>query len=1061
MKRKIFWLITVFYLINFNLVFSQSAKVSERQISLMTYPYSDPDPVPTPGRIYPYFRFDGYTKQGQLQNWNMVTLENDFIKVFIMPEIGGKIWGAIEKSTGKEFIYYNHVVKFRGLASRGPWTSGGIEANFGVIGHDPNCASPVDYLIRKNADGSVSCFIGALDLPSRTEWRLEINLPPDKAWFSTKALWYNPTPSRQSYYHWMNAGIKAKGNLEFIYPGTSFISHAGNASAWPIDSAGRKISWYEKNNFGAAKTYHVLGQLTDFFGAYWHDEDFGMGHYSLYDDKPGKKIFAWSLSPYQGKLMEDLLTDSDGQYVEIQSGRLFNQAGPGSVYTPFKYRSFLPYSTDSWTEFWFPVKDIQGITYASPKGAIRLSLEKNILKLDFCALESLNEKFSVVSDNQIIKSWQIVADPMKSFHLSVPFEGDIDKISVNLGSQPILEEGGMSGKVLSRPTSTKNFNWDSGYGQYLLGEAWYQQREYALAEKYFKLSLEQDQNYVPSLTGMASVKIRKMEYNKALELLLQALSINTYEPEANFLYGYLNILLGKTTDAIDGYSIAAASEEYRCASFTELSKLFLSENNYLKAIHYANKSLQYNSLNLPAYELLAIAYRKSGLKEKAIEILRKLLDIDPLSHFARFEMYLNNSDEITLNEFKSLIKNEFPHETYLEIAIKYVHSGCREEALKVLSEGPDNPILLYWRAFLLEQMNKKEEARKFLEHATQLSPFLVFPFREETVPVLKWAITNSASWKPSYYLGLIFWNKGQHEKARELFGSCGDNPNYDAFYLAKSSLYSGIDRETELTSLQKAALINPENWRTGQKLSQYYLEINNPAKALETVEKYYRANPQNYYLGLLLAKILLANGQYTECVNLLKKLEIVRYKEAQTESRVLWREANIKTAATYFKQKNIKKALEHIELAIKWPENLGIAKPFDVDDRLENYLEAIIYERMGNPKDADVLFKKISSNYKNQYSRLSDDLLSALVFKKYGNNIKGEELMKGLIKNNPNTKSKQWCMAIYNGDKEEAEKILQEPDEPIREAMPYEPLIIDSTFPILVWLNHFLKLFIY
>ena len=151
---------------------------------MKTYMFSDPNPVPEPGRIYPYFRFDGYTSKSIQKEWKMVILENDYIKVYVCPDIGGKVWGAIEKSTGKEFLYYNNVVKFRDVAMRGPWTSGGLEYNFGDIGHIPTCATPVDYNIRENTDGSVSCTVGAIDLPSRTKWNVEIILQKDKAFFS-------------------------------------------------------------------------------------------------------------------------------------------------------------------------------------------------------------------------------------------------------------------------------------------------------------------------------------------------------------------------------------------------------------------------------------------------------------------------------------------------------------------------------------------------------------------------------------------------------------------------------------------------------------------------------------------------------------------------------------------------------------------------------------------------------------------------------------------------------------------------------------------------------------
>ncbi|MFC1561848.1 DUF5107 domain-containing protein [candidate division KSB1 bacterium] len=180
------------------------ASIEGQPVSFRTYPFSDPNPVARMSNIYPYFRFDLYQKDWIEQDWNIVTLENQFIKVLITPEMGGKILGAFEKSTGHPFIYYNKVVKFRDVAMRGPWTSGGIEFNFGAIGHAPTTATPVDYHVKENDDGSVSCFVGALDLPSRTEWRVEITLPSDKAYFETHSFWYNPTELNTSLYHWMN-----------------------------------------------------------------------------------------------------------------------------------------------------------------------------------------------------------------------------------------------------------------------------------------------------------------------------------------------------------------------------------------------------------------------------------------------------------------------------------------------------------------------------------------------------------------------------------------------------------------------------------------------------------------------------------------------------------------------------------------------------------------------------------------------------------------------------------------------------------------------------------------
>ena len=125
-----------------------SARISEETRVLETYPFSEPNPVPIlvrDPRLYPYHSFEGYSATSRPQEWKVVKLENDFIEVFVLPEVGGKVWGAVVKETGHEFIYRNEVMKFRNIALRGPWTSGGIEFNFGVIGHTPATATPVDY----------------------------------------------------------------------------------------------------------------------------------------------------------------------------------------------------------------------------------------------------------------------------------------------------------------------------------------------------------------------------------------------------------------------------------------------------------------------------------------------------------------------------------------------------------------------------------------------------------------------------------------------------------------------------------------------------------------------------------------------------------------------------------------------------------------------------------------------------------------------------------------------------------------------------------------------------
>ncbi|MDH4196126.1 MAG: DUF5107 domain-containing protein, partial [Candidatus Aminicenantes bacterium] len=376
---------------------SQSgASVIEQKETITTFPFSDPDPVPifarssmwgAGARLYPYFSFNGFSASGEDREWTVVRLENPYLQVAVLPEVGGKVWGATEKAGGTEFLYTNHVLKFREIALRGPWTSGGIEFNFGIVGHAPSTATPVDYAAGRNADGSVSCVVGAMDLPSRTRWSVAITLRPDAAAFETNARWHNPTPFSQSYYAWSCAAIKTADDLKYIFPGTSFIGHDYNVpfEPWPVDRRGRDLSWYQANAFPGSKSYFTVGEFEDFYGAWYEKSDTGFGHWARPDAMPGRKVWIWDLSR-QGGIWVDLLTEKDGQYTEPQAGRLYNQSD---------HESFPPGRTDNWQEQWFSYSGIGPLVKASPWAVLSANREGEKLSLGLFALRPVQDDLVV------------------------------------------------------------------------------------------------------------------------------------------------------------------------------------------------------------------------------------------------------------------------------------------------------------------------------------------------------------------------------------------------------------------------------------------------------------------------------------------------------------------------------------------------------------------------------------------------------------------------------------------------------------------------------------------
>jgi tetratricopeptide (TPR) repeat protein len=988
----------------------KDATVKEFKKVFPTYPFSDPNPIPLVEKIYPYFRYDGFTDKPVQKEWKVVELENDYIKVMILPEVGGKIWSAIEKGTGKSFVYDNHTVKFRDVAMRGPWTSGGIEANYGIIGHTPNCATPVDYVTMKKEDGSVSCIIGVLDLLTRTPWRLEINLPKDKAYLTTKSFWYNATPFEQAYYTWMNTGIKSKGNLEFIYPGTHYIGHQGEYSDWPINKQnGKDISFYENNNFGEYKSYHVLGKYTDFFGAYWHDEDFGMGRYSTHDDKAGKKIWIWGLSQ-QGMIWEKLLTDTDGQYVEVQSGRLFNQADVGSTLTPFKHAGFFPYASDSWTEYWFPVKQIKGFVKANEYGAINVKRDKGWVKIYFSPLQNINDELKVMDGNKLIYSKSISIRTMEPFSDSVQTAEGSGALLVTLGENKLIYNSSPIADVLGRPLETpKDFDWNSVYGLYLQGKENMAQRFYTKAKDKLEECLKKDPNFLPALTELALLMLRNMEYKEAYSLARKAISIDTYDPAANYYYGLANIQLGNITDAIDGFDIAALGMQYRSGAYTELSKIYFRQKNYTRAFDYANKSLEFNRKNLDAYQVMAVIHRLQKNETWQKEVFDWISAIDPLNHFTRCEKYLQVKSEASKQQFVSLIKNELPHETFMELAVWYHSLGLDEDAAAVLSVAPVTPEGLYWLAFLKKDSN---EGTAYLQKAESASPFLSFPFRTETVPILEWAIQKSNLWKHKYYLGLVNWHLGKLDKAKALFQQCAEEPDFAAFYAGRANLTDETKGEQKVGDLRHAIQLDKEQWRYHKLLTETYINQEKYNEALLVVEPFYRGHPNDYIMGMLYAKTLLLNKKFKESDALLTKLKIIPF-EGATEGRELYREAKLMEAIGEMQKKSYSKALQFISESKIWPLNLGVGKPYDedIDLRLEDWMTYVIYEKTKKTDLAKSTLEKISKVKNNNPQPLQ--LVTAWAMEKQDKKNEANQWLDQLIQKYPQNKMLIWVKAMF------------------------------------------------
>jgi tetratricopeptide (TPR) repeat protein len=1025
LHRSAYFLLAVLMLASPFRVVAQDATVTESLQTFRTYPFSDPDPIARMGNIYPYFRFHGYSMAPVDRQWKIVTLENRWIRVLIAPEIGGKILGAIEKTTGRAFIYYNRVIKFREIAMRGPWTSGGIEFNFGDIGHTPTTATPVDYLTRTNADGSVSCIVGALDLPSRTEWRVEIRLPGDRAVFETRSFWYNPTPVTTSYYHWMNAAADADSTLRMIYPGTAFIGHAGEVGEWPIDGQGRDLTYYRNNAFGSYKSYHVLGFYTDYFGAQW--KDFGVIHWSPYTDKPGKKLWIWGLSR-EGEIWKSLLTDSalgNTQYVELQSGLHFNQAMMQSSRTPFKHMAFLPHASTQFAESWFPFRGIGSVTKASPDGVLEVDRSGGVLRVGFCPTRAFAGKITIAAGDRRAFERAVDLQPLQAFRDSIADLPAGTAIHIRAGDVIRYSSEDGQRQNLERPLmETESFDWKSPYGLAVDAQERVRQRDAEGALDSYRAALKADPAYLPALAGAAELLIRKLDFDSAVAYARRGLAIDAYDPETNYLYGIAQRYRGRPFDARDGFGIAARSVAYRTAALMQLAEMAFLDGQWADATGFALRAAESNADHIPSLQMLAVLARRGGDSSVASGYLGRISALDPLNHFVRFENFRLASTEQNKHAFLEMIRNELPHESFLELASWYVRAGMFEDARLVLSLSPRQPMIDLWQAYVSAKIGREDESRHCLEHGLSASPALVFPHRREDREVLLWAAGCAGSWKTGYYLALLSWSLGRMGDAAKYFAACGDAPDFAPFYLTRGS-FPSRDRQFVLADDRRALAIGPDQWRTYNALVGFHNARGDYAAALEVTRNAAERFPQSYVMKFLLARTLSFNGQYYRSLAILDTLSILPFEGARF-GRDAYRQACVMSALDTLRSGHPDAALALVVKARQWPERLGAGKPYDVDTRIEGYLEYRIRKQRGDASGSARSMDAVTSySVSHADQNGAQHVIGALALRDAGKMLAATDLLQRWMKREPSNELAKWGMAILGGHLSEARKIAE------------------------------------
>ncbi len=332
---------------------AQSVRGWQGTITIPTYELGPPDPNPpfalvNPHPVYPYAMLDDLSDQRAPKTYRAIYLENQYLKITILPELGGHVYSVYDKLHHREMLYRNRVIKYGLVGPRGAWIAGGMEFSF-PFAHTTDTVSTVESALHQNADGSATAIVGAVDWVSKMYWQIALTLRPDTARLEEGVTLFNATPLNHLYLFWTNTAVPATEDLQYIYPMRETISDDPFAivQSWPVWE-GVDQSWYK--NDPSALAIFARDVHRDFFGAYYHQSNYGVVHVADFRHDPGKKLWSWGTAR-SGRIWDNILSDEDGPYNEIQSGRFPTQG----------YREFMePHRVEQWTEYWYPVSGLDG-----------------------------------------------------------------------------------------------------------------------------------------------------------------------------------------------------------------------------------------------------------------------------------------------------------------------------------------------------------------------------------------------------------------------------------------------------------------------------------------------------------------------------------------------------------------------------------------------------------------------------------------------------------------------------------------------------------------------------
>lgn len=952
-------------------------KIWEEAVIIPTYEVGEADKNPmflekrvyqgSSGKVYPYPATEKISYEKTDKTYQAVFLENEYLKIMVLPELGGRIQRAYDKTNGYDFVYYNRVIKPALVGLAGPWISGGIEFNWPQH-HRPTTYMPVDYQLVENEDGSRTLLLNDTDQMYGTKGLAAFTLYPGRAYLEIRGQLYNRTAIPQTFLWWANPAVAVNDETQSVFPPDvhSVMDHGKrDVSRFPIAkgiyykhdySEGVDISRYK--NIPVPTSYMAETSKYDFVGGYDYGKEAGLLHVADHHFSPGKKQWTWGCGDF-GKAWDRNLTDEDGPYIELMTGVYTENQPDFSWLKPFEEKTF--------TQYFMPYKAVGAVKNATIDAAVNLECEEGHIRvIAYATAVYLQARILLTEKAQILLDETVELSPVKVF----------DKVLDVVVQQPealylqVLAQGRVLVEYqpekedipkLAQPAEAARKPWEIRTNEELLLTARHiEQHRHAtwLPDPYYLEGLKRDSGDIRINNAYGMLLYRRGLAKKAEKYFRAAIqrmtwrSPNPYDSEAYYNLGLSLFAQERMDEAYDAFYKAAWSSEQQEMSFYYTAVIQAQKKNYEQALALLEKSLIKNSHNIKARGMKAVLLRKLGRDREAMAWIRESLRIDAFDFVSRMEqehLAAGKEQEAYRIERRRLMRDF--QENYLQTARDYAEAGFYAEAVEALQEcSRKYPMLYYYIGYYAGKLGDTQKRQAFYDKAEQADSLYCFPNKLEDIAVLYDVLSvGGRSAKAAYYLGNLYYDKLQRKKAISLWErSAAEEKNFPTVHrnLAIAYYNETKNKEKAREEMEKAFALDETDSRVFLELDQLYKKLGvDCQKRLERYEAYEALVRQRDDAMLEWVTLYNLSGEPKKALDLIMSYRFRPWEGAEGKISGQYKAALLSLAKEKLAGKAYQEAKKLLEQALIYPPNLG-------EGRLEGTRDNDIWYYLGKANRA-------------------------------------------------------------------------------------------------------------